>query len=95
MTTTTPSTKPAPITDSLPRWKVILHNDNVNVAEFVVAKVQEITRMSEHNALEKVLEAHERGKVLLLVTHKEKAELIVERFEGHKITVTMEKDSSQ
>ncbi len=93
MTNTSSCTKPAPVIEALPRWKVILHNDDVNVAEFVATKVQEITRLSEQDALEKVLAAHEHGTALLLITHKEKAELIVEQFEGHKITATMEKDS--
>ncbi len=78
-------------TKQLPPWKVILHNDDVNTAEYVVTKVQEITKLEEDIAVERVVEAHKNGIALLLTTHKEKAELLVELFESCKIEVTMEK----
>lgn len=78
-------------TEQLPPWKIILHNDDVNTAEYVVTKVQEITKLEETIAVERVVEAHKNGIALLLTTHKEKAELLVEMFESCKIEVTMEK----
>lgn len=90
--TLTPSeSKPELKTGQLPPWKLILHNDDVNTAEFVVEKVQEITKLEENIAVRCVTEAHVQGKSLLLATHKEKAELFVEMFESCKIEVTMEK----
>lgn len=85
--------KPVPVTqtDQMPPWKIILHNDDVNTAEYVVNKVQEITKLDEKDAVRKVLEANKEGLALLLTTHKEKAELLVEMFESCKIDVTMEK----
>lgn len=90
----TPTTrKPAPATqvEQMPPWKIILHNDDVNTAEYVVNKVQEITKLKEEIAVQKVVEADREGQALLLTTHKEKAELLVEMFDSCKITVTMEK----
>ena len=84
-----PSTKPK--IEQLPPWKIVLHNDEVNTAEYVVNKVQEITKLEEETAVQRVLEAHKNGIALLLTTHKERAELLVEMFESCKITVTMEK----
>jgi ATP-dependent Clp protease adaptor protein ClpS len=83
--------KPAPKTESLPPWKLILHNDNVNTAEHVAIKVQEILKIEEEKAAELVIEAHETGTALLMLTHQEKAELYVEMFQSCKITVTAEK----
>lgn len=83
--------KPLPKVAHLPPWKVLLHNDDVNTAEKVINKVQEIVKFDEEKAVEVVLEAHEEGVALLLITHQEKAELIVESFESCKITVTTEK----
>jgi ATP-dependent Clp protease adaptor protein ClpS len=80
-----------PQVSALPPWKVILHNDPVNTAEFVVVKVREITRLEEKKAMEKVMEAHAEGTSILLTTHKEKAELLVSMFKASNITVTMEK----
>lgn len=76
---------------TLPPWKVILHNDDVNTVEFVLQKVREITKLEEELAIKRILEAHEKGTSLLLTTHREKAELIEELFDSHKITVTIEK----
>ena len=75
----------------MPPWKIILYNDDRNTAEYVVNKVQEITKLEEEDAVQRVVEAHENGMALLLITHKEKAELFVEMFKSCKITVTMEK----
>lgn len=92
MTSSSPTCEPAmPKTEQLPPWKIILHNDDVNSAEYVVNKVQEITKLDEEDAARKVLEADKKGLALLLTTHKEKAELLVEMFESCQIDVTMEK----
>lgn len=77
--------------DVLPPWNIILWNDEINPIEFIVEKVAEIATLTKENAEIKAVEAHKEGKSLLLTTHKEKAELIIEQFESYKITVTMEK----
>jgi len=41
----------------------------------------------------RTLEAHETGSSMLLVTHKERAELYVEQFASCKLNVTCEPDS--
>lgn len=84
-----PST--APKIEQLPPWKIILHDDEINSAEYVVNKVQEITKLDEKKAANRVLEAHKNGVALLLTTHKEKAELLIEMFASCRIIVTMEK----
>lgn len=80
-----------PKVEKLPPWKVLLHNDDVNNADFVQAKVQEITTLNEQDAGLCVLEAHKKDVSLLLMTHQERAELYVDQFETFKITVTAEK----
>ncbi|MHA2279539.1 MAG: ATP-dependent Clp protease adaptor ClpS [Promethearchaeota archaeon] len=92
MTTTSPTCEVAPPAKaSLPPWKVILHNDNVNIAEDVVQRVQEIMGFDEERAIELVIEAHETGQSLLLTTHHERAELYMEQFQSCNITVTIER----
>lgn len=78
-------------TQTLLPWKIILYNDSKNIFDFVVQKVQEITRLQQPDAIARVKEAHKNGKSILLTTHREKAELIVEQFAAHDITVSMEK----
>ena len=88
---TSPTCDTSPKTNTLPPWRVILHNDDVNTANAVAERVQEITPLDEQDAVLRVKEADEEGQSLLLTTHQERAELYVEQFETFKITVTAEK----
>jgi ATP-dependent Clp protease adaptor protein ClpS len=86
-------TKPKPkpkLPGMLPPWKVLLHNDDVNDMGFVVSTVMELTPLKEQEAVIRTIEAHETGVALLLVTHKERAELYKDQFESKGLTVTIE-----
>lgn len=74
----------------LPPWKVLLHNDDKNEMMFVVFTVVELTTLGEQDAKQRTLEAHKTGVALLLVTHKERAELYQEQFKSKGLTVTIE-----
>jgi ATP-dependent Clp protease adaptor protein ClpS len=74
----------------LPPYRVILHNDDVSSFEHVILTILKLTTLNEHEAVQRTLEAHERGQSLLLVTHKERAELYVEQFATFGLTVTYE-----
>jgi ATP-dependent Clp protease adaptor protein ClpS len=76
----------------LPPYRVILHNDDVNTMDHVVLTILKLTDLNEQEAVERTLEAHFEGASLLLVTHKERAELYCEQFAAHKLTVTCEPD---
>ena len=79
-------------TDLLPPFRVILHNDDVNSFEHVIRTILQLTPLKEPEAVQRTLEAHETGSALLLVTHKERAELYVEQFASKQLTVTCEPD---
>ena len=85
-----PKTKPPRL---LPPWKVLLHNDDKNVFEDVIRIVRRLTPLSKQEAFTCVLEAHETGSALLLVTNQERAELYVEQFASCGLTVTAEPDT--
>lgn len=74
----------------LPPYKVLLHNDDVNDFDYVIHSVVKLTSLSREEAILRTLEAHESGVALLLVTHRERAELYMEQFTSCKITVTLE-----
>jgi ATP-dependent Clp protease adaptor protein ClpS len=74
----------------LPPWKVLLHNDDKNDFFFVIHTVVELTPLNEDSAKQRTLEAHETGVSLLLVTHKERAELYKEQFASKGLIVTIE-----
>lgn len=85
------ATRPAPPrVEQLPPWRVLLHNDPVNEMLFVVRTIVELTPLTKERAVQATLEAHTTGLTLLLVTHKERAELYREQFQSKKLTVTIE-----
>ena len=80
----------SPQRKQMPGWAVLLHNDDVNEFVFVARSVVEFARLAVEDAMERTIEAHESGVALLLVTHRERAELIQEQFQGRGLTVTIE-----
>lgn len=85
--------KPAPKKQPpgmLPPWKVLLHNDDVNSHDDVVRAITNLTPLNEQEAITRMQEADRTGLALLLVTHKERAELYQEQFTSKGLTVTIE-----
>lgn len=76
--------------EMLPPYKVLLHNDDKNDMVFVIRTVVELTPLNEEAAKQKMMEANDTGVSLLLVTHKERAELYQEQFQSKGLTVTIE-----
>jgi ATP-dependent Clp protease adaptor protein ClpS len=76
----------------LPLFRVILHNDDENTMEHVIASIVMLTPLNEQDAIQRMMEANDTGCALLLVTHKERAELYVEQFQSLSLTVTIEPD---
>lgn len=86
-------TKPKPkLPGMMPPWKVMLHNDDVNDMLDVVLSIIELTPLNETEAFLRMKEANDTGVALLLVTHKERAELYQEQFTSKQLTVTIEPD---
>jgi ATP-dependent Clp protease adaptor protein ClpS len=84
---TTPKPKPPGM---LPPWKVLLHNDDKNDVGFVVVTIMELTPLKQEEAIQRTLEANDQDVALLLVTHKERAELYREQFQSKGLTVSIE-----
>ena len=76
----------------LPPYRVLLHNDDVNSIDHVILTILKLTPLKPEEAVKRTLEAHERGLSLLLMTHRERAELYCEQFATFQLTVTCEPD---
>lgn len=74
----------------LPLFRVLLHNDDKNDMVHVVGTLIELASLEKQKAVLVMLEAHTQGVALVLVTHKERAELIQEQFASKSLTVTIE-----
>ncbi len=81
---------PRPEARRLPPWRVLLHNDNVNDMPYVVDAIIALTTLGRHDAVMRMMEAHQRGISLLLTTHREHAELLSEQFRSKRLKVTIE-----
>ncbi|TWT43666.1 ATP-dependent Clp protease adaptor [Phycisphaerae bacterium RAS1] len=79
--------------ERLPPYKVILHNDDVNTFEHVILSILKLTHLTEPEAEHCTIEAHQTGSSVLLITHRERAELYCEQFATVKLTVTAEPDA--
>lgn len=88
--TPTPTRRPSkPKPGKLPPWKVVLHNDPVNTMQDVVLTIKMLTQLTEQAAVRRMLEAHTRGRSMLLTTHRERAELYKEQFASKGLIVTI------
>ncbi|MCG8406295.1 MAG: ATP-dependent Clp protease adaptor ClpS [Phycisphaerales bacterium] len=74
----------------LPMYKVILHNDDVSEIGHVIETILMLTPLTRQEAEEKTVEADRTGCSLLLVIHKERAELYAEQFQSRGLTITIE-----
>ncbi len=74
----------------LPVFKVLLHNDDVNSPVHVVQSLVELTPLNPDRATVVMKEANDTGLALVLVTHRERAELYQEQLVSKSLTVTIE-----
>lgn len=92
----TPGTDTEADTKIAPRWKVILHNDDVTTFEFVIELLVSLFKKPHSEAARLTHEIHNSGSALITVTSFEHAELYVDqvrslaRPRGYPLTATME-----
>lgn len=77
-------------TGLLPQWKVLLHKDDVHSVENIRETILFLTRLPIDDAQKCAEEVYSTGISVVLVTHKERAELYQELFEGKEIKSTIE-----
>jgi ATP-dependent Clp protease adaptor protein ClpS len=69
-----------------PRYKVLIHNDDVTSMDFVVYVLMNVFKKSVQDAAEIMIEAHNTGVALVEVLPLEEAELRIEQ--GHSLART-------
>jgi ATP-dependent Clp protease adaptor protein ClpS len=76
----------------LPPWNVLLHNDDHNdMLHVVLSLLKSVPKLSRARAVEIMLEAHTRGKALVITCPLELAELYRDRLQSFGLTATIEK----
>jgi ATP-dependent Clp protease adaptor protein ClpS len=69
-----PRTKTKPKTERPKLWKVILLNDDFTPREFVVVVLKAVFRMSEEQAYNVMMTAHQKGACVIAVFTKDVAD---------------------
>lgn len=90
---TATATKPAPTPpklDNLPPYKVLLHNDDTNSFDHVIATLIELFTLEMPKAVNITHEANNSGLALVRVCHKELAELKRDQLISKGLIATIE-----
>ena len=94
MTTPTPVARDINerLTQRVPKYAVLLHNDDHNEMSYVVSSlVKSVPSLSTQQAEEIMMEAHNKGRAVVIVVPLEQAELYRDRLISCKLTATIEK----
>ncbi len=86
------SSNDAVVRQSLPRWRVVLHDDEVSDRPSMINAITQCTPLSHAAATQRVLAAHVDGTSLLLNVHRELAELYYVQLSKRNLIVTIEPD---
>lgn len=76
----------------IPRYKVLLHNDDVNSMEHVVKSLGKVFGFDRARCERIMLEAHRNGIALCAVEPYEQAELHRDQLVSLSLTATIEQD---
>lgn len=96
MTTTLPATKPDIVSRqqlaNIPRFRVLLHNDDVNSMEHVVKSLRKVFKFDRATCEGIMLEAHRNGIALCTVEPLEQAELHRDQLISFSLISSIEKE---
>ncbi len=92
--TTSPQTEELQrvLLEHIPHYKVILHNDEVHSMDFVVdSLLKSVPGLTQPEAIDIMLETHEKGKGVVIVCPLEQAEHYRDRIKSFKLGCSIEK----
>ncbi len=79
-----------PAQDFLPRYSVILHNDDHHAMDFVVASLlKSVSSLGTAEAISIMLETHREGKAVVITCPLEHAELYRDRIRSFGLAATI------
>ena len=85
-----PEVRERPLSETLPPYRVLLHNDDVNEMGHVVrALLASVPELGAERAIEIMIEAHLRGRAHVIACPLERAELYRDRLESFGLTATI------
>ncbi|MBE9115986.1 ATP-dependent Clp protease adapter ClpS [Lusitaniella coriacea LEGE 07157] len=90
---TKPTSSTSTVRKPAPRYRVLLHNDDVNSMEYVTQTLMKtVAGMTQAQAVNIMMEAHNNGMALVITCALEHAEFYCETLKNHGLTSTIEPD---
>ena len=85
-----PRSQPKQETQQLPPYNVVLLDDDDHTYDYVIEMLGKVFAHPVERAMQMAKEVDSSGRVIVLTTHKERAELYQEQFQSKGLTVTIE-----
>lgn len=87
-----PEVRERPLSETLPPYRVVLHNDDHNEMGHVVrALLTSVPELDTERAMAIMIEAHLNGRAEVIACPRERAELYRDRLESFGLTATIER----
>ena len=71
-------------------WNVVVHNDPINLMEYVTKVFMSVLGFTRQKAEVHMLEVHERGRSIVWTGTRERAEFHVQQLHEHLLLATIE-----
>ena len=72
-------------------WQVIIYNDPVNLMNYVTMIIQKVFGYSREKARNMMLDVHEKGRCIVWMGNREKAEFFAQQLQSHQLLAAIEK----
>lgn len=72
-------------------WNVVVHNDHVNRADYVVWVFMKIFGYPENKATVLMMQVHQLGRSIVWNGEREKAEFYTQQLQAYQLRTTLEK----
>jgi ATP-dependent Clp protease adaptor protein ClpS len=74
-------------------WQVIVHNDPINLMNYVTMVFQKVFGFPREKAERHMLEVHQQGRSIVWTGVRERAEFHVQQLHGYLLLATLERVS--
>lgn len=91
MSDTTTLTKIETDTDLVQPWNVVVHDDPVNLMQYVTWVLMKIFGYEEKIAAKLMLQVHQQGRSIVWTGEREKAEFYAQQLQLHQLKTSLEK----
>ncbi len=71
-------------------WLVLIHDDPVNLMDYVTHVIQKVMGYNAEKATELMMQVHHNGKAIVWSGQKEKAEFYVQQLHTYQLNASLE-----